>query len=338
MRRMRNALLGVLLAAGALVVAAALAELLWRLLRVRSWVPASPFVVAYDEDLGWRYRPGTQARHRTEEFDVDVRFDALGRRVGEEDTAPDAPTAVFVGDSLTLGWGIEDEETFAARTSEALGDRNVNLGVAGYGTGQSYLKLRRDGLPLDPELVVYTFCANDLIEVLHGRRYGRAKPRFRLEEGRLVLSPARDRSRFLERHSSLYGSWRSFLEGKNPVALSEEQTLEARRLIVRLVRAMAAESRTAGATFVLVAAHQPWLKESLEGQAAAVWVEAGPALDRAVREEGPVRFQRDPHWNARGHRVIAAEIVRKLLRAPAPRSPASGAGRTPPRGRTAGPA
>jgi hypothetical protein len=310
--RLRRAALGLLVAGGSLVAAAVLAELLWRFLRVRSWVPASPFVMAWDEELGWGYQPETRVRHRTEEFDVEVRFDAHGRRVGEEDAPPCAPLALFVGDSLTLGWGVAEEETFASRVGEALGLRMANLGVAGYGTDQCYLKLRRDGLPLRPSLVVYTFSPNDLVEVLHGKRYGRAKPRFRLEGDQLVLSPARERSRFLERHSSLYGSWQSFLQGRTPATLTSGQVREVRRLITRLIRAMAADSRAAGATFVLVTAHQPWLHEAVDGQPRAVRVDAGPALDRTVREGGPVRFTRDPHWNAPAHGVVAEEIVATL--------------------------
>ncbi|HYO11657.1 MAG TPA: SGNH/GDSL hydrolase family protein [Thermoanaerobaculia bacterium] len=303
--------LALLVAVGALVISAVLTELLWRFLRARSWVPASPFVVAYDEDLGWRYRPGTRARHRTADFDVDVRFDAHGRRVMEEAPPPGAPLAVFVGDSLTFGWGVTGKATFAARIGKVLGFRTTNLGVAGYGTDQSYLKLRREGLPLRPKLVVYTFSSNDLVEVLHEKRYGRAKPRFRLEGARLVLSPVRDRSRFLERHFSLLGSWQSFLQGLSPAPLSEAEIQEARRLIVHLVRAMAEESRAAGATFVLVAARQPWLKKGLAGQPGVVLVDIGPALDRA-RREGPVGFSHDPHWNTRGHQTVAAEVVQAL--------------------------
>jgi hypothetical protein len=299
-------------------------------------VPASPIPVRYDADLGWGYPPRVRVRHRDAEFDVELRFDAAGRRGGGIDPAG-PPVAVFVGDSLTLGWAVAEEETFAVRTGRALGFQTANLGVAGYGTDQSYLKLLRDGLPLRPALVVYTFCRNDLAEVLHGRRYGRSKPRFRQQEDRLVLSPVAERTTFLERHSALYGSFQSFLQGRRDGALSEAETREARRLVLRLTRAMAAASRNAGSRFVLITDGDSWLAAALTGLGPEVlYADARPFLRQAAGE-GPVRFASDPHWNGCGHAAVAAAVVRTLAAAPpaGPR-PAGPAGRTPPRAAAAG--
>jgi hypothetical protein len=338
--RLRQLSQGALLSFVVLTAAAVGAELLWRVLKSRSWVPASPFPVRFDPDLGWSYPPRGRVRHRTAEFDVEVRFDDAGRRGGGI-SAAGPPVAVFVGDSLTLGWGLAEEETFAVRVGRALGFQVANLGVAGYATDQSYLKLVRDGLPLSPVLVVYTLCPNDLREVLHGRRYGRSKPRFRLQGARLVLSPVAERTSFLERHSALYGSLGSLLErSSGPPSAGEVR--QARLLVLALARAMAAASREAGARFVLVTYQQTWVVEPLEdSQPGSVSVvDAGPALARARRREGPVEFVRDPHWNRRGARVVAEEILRSLvgvrLSAPAGSPPSGRAGRTPPRGGTAG--
>jgi lysophospholipase L1-like esterase len=310
--RLRRLLQGGLLSLVVLAAAAAAAEMLWRVLKSRSWVPVSPFAVRYDPVLGWGYPPYSRVRHRTAEFDVEFRFDNAGRRGGG--ISPyGPPVAVFAGDSLTLGWGLAEPETFAARAGRALGLQVANLGVAGYATDQAYLRLLRDGLPLRPRLVVFTFCPNDLREVLHGRRYGRSKPQFRLEGGRLVLSPVTDRTTFLERHSVLYGSIASLRERYSAPQSADDSRL-AQALVLALVRAMAAASRTAGARFVLVIyERESWLIEPLTRlEPGSVVVDAGPALARARLREGPVEFDRDPHWNGRGARVVAGEILRSL--------------------------
>lgn len=266
---------------------------------------------------------------------MEVRFDAAGRRGGGINPAG-PPVAVFVGDSLTLGWGVAEEETFAARVGRALGLQTANLGVAGYATDQSYLKLLRDGLPLRPALVVYSFCPNDLREVLHGRWYGRSKPRFQLQDGRLALSPVSARTLFLERHSSLYGSFLSYLQERSERPPSEPEVREAQRLIVHLVRAMAEASRRAGARFVLVTEGEPWLRPALAGLGpGAVWVDVRPSLQQAARK-GSVSFDSDPHWNRRGHAAVAAAVVRTLAAPAVEPRPSGPAGRTPPRAATAG--
>jgi lysophospholipase L1-like esterase len=76
---------------------------------------------------------------------------------------------VTVGDSLTLGWGVGDEETFSARLEQFLHekfpDRNldvVNLGVGGYDTRQEVTLLKRHVDELEPDLVVIGFYSNDV--------------------------------------------------------------------------------------------------------------------------------------------------------------------------------
>jgi hypothetical protein len=53
----------------------------------------------------------------------------------------------MVGDSYTFGWGVNDDETFASQLDDLLKKesdvREVNLGVGGYGTLASAIRLDR---------------------------------------------------------------------------------------------------------------------------------------------------------------------------------------------------
>lgn len=309
MTRGRLRLLRAGVCALSLLAAALAGELLWRFLRLRvPGLASNPIPTIHDAELGWRYPPDVQVRHRTAGFDVTVRLDGQGRRVGREPGRPGAPRAVFIGDSLTLGWGVEEEDSFVGQLREDLGWETVNLGTAGYGTDQSYLRLRRDGLSQRPAVVVYTYCRNDPVEVLHARRYGRAKPRFRLEGGRLAGFPPR--VSFFERHSALYHSASSFL-ARYEAPPTAAQRSAAQDLIARLVLAMDEASRRAGARFALVYYDEPWLRRSLEGHG-VLQIDWGPALARARREGGPALFAPDGHWTRHGNRLVAREIARAL--------------------------
>ena len=298
------------------------AEALWRFLRSRGYGPAtnSSYVV-HDDVLGWRYSPDSTSRHTGGDFDVEIRIDRQGRRSsGEDPVASGLPRVVFVGDSLTFGWGVRSQESFPSLTGQMLEVEVINLGVAGYGTDQQYLRLQRDGLPLAPAAVVLTFCQNDLSEVISERKYGRTKPRYRFEGSRLVLSEAGERTPALERYSALYRSIRYFLARRSEAPLEGERLAAARRLVRRLIRSMAEDSRQVGARFIVVHSGSRWLSRGLGEDVERI--DVGEALKRAA-SDGPVTFLSDPHWNARGHRVVAEKIGAVLGSAPSPPVPAA---------------
>ncbi len=292
-----------------LLLSALAVEGAWRSFLGRRAAPAT----VYDEVLGWGFAANVKGRHTSGDFDVEVRTDGLGRRrAGDDQVDSGRPKVVFAGDSITFGWGVEVEDSFPFLIGNRLEVEVVNLGVSGYGTDQQYLKLRRDGLPLGPAAVVVTLSENDFVEVMSDWGYGWTKPRFRWQDQNLVLSPAGERSPFLERYSSLYRSLKFYRRLRFPSGGFEAAQLpDARRLVRRLIRSMAEESRQAGARFFVVHSGDEWLAQALDEDGVGR-IDVATALRDAVGREGPVSFAGDPHWNARGHRVIAESLAPKL--------------------------
>lgn len=147
----------------------------------------------FSDTRGWVPRSGTSVvidGHR-------VTINARGFR-GRDLPIPKATghtRVVVLGDSIAFGLHISDDETFAhlldARDN---GIEAANLAVQGYGPDQELLTLTREGLRLDPDVVILAFClANDLADaVLPVSLYDGTtpKPRFRLVGNRLVLDDA----------------------------------------------------------------------------------------------------------------------------------------------------
>jgi lysophospholipase L1-like esterase len=80
---------------------------------------------------------------------------------------------VIVGDSLTMGWGVADDETYSARLARLLHQRFpnrdldvVNLGIGGYNTRQEVTLLARNVSRLEPDLVLVGFYSNDVPDTL----------------------------------------------------------------------------------------------------------------------------------------------------------------------------
>jgi lysophospholipase L1-like esterase len=75
-----------------------------------------------------------------------------------------------IGDSISLGWGVSQEDGFPEVMEELLdqpGQKPVevlNFGVVGYNIEQIVESLRSKALRFDPDVVVYAFCLNDPLD------------------------------------------------------------------------------------------------------------------------------------------------------------------------------
>lgn len=120
-----------------------------------------------DPDLLFSLAPGAS------DFDgqVLIRTNSLGLRTPE--VGPKAPgeyRILCLGESTTMGIGVDEGETYSARLERLLRQRRpgrpwtvVNAGVASYSSYQSLLYLRERGLALRPDLVLFYHEVNDYL-------------------------------------------------------------------------------------------------------------------------------------------------------------------------------
>lgn len=187
-KRRRRVLARVLLAGAGLVAAVAVAEAaMWTfdLFGVRH----GPNTLRYRTEAlrptwfdaqGTRDLDGTLFRHKpstTTSFGpFHITTNALGFR-GPEVAVP-KPEGTFrivvLGDSVTLGWGIDDEVTFCRRVERTLNARGdgrryevVNTGHLSYDSMQEAALFEREALALAPDLVLLVFVTNDVVEPTH---------------------------------------------------------------------------------------------------------------------------------------------------------------------------
>jgi hypothetical protein len=320
-KRLKNSLYNLALALVSLAVGLVLVELTWRSLRSNHYGPVTNLsYVAYDDTLGWKYRPGMKVRHKTDHFDVGVDIDAFGRRVGRECLPANSdgpvrrpPRLVFLGDSFTFGWGVEAKSSFACVLARQAGVRVTNLGVAGYGTDQEYLVFEASVAALAPDVVVLTFWMNDPWEVLVGRHYGRPKPSFSYQGNELKLSLADRRADFLDRHSSLKISLHNFFERRRRQPLTDLEEERAIRIIQELMRRMATRTVAMGSRFLLVSQDIEWLSRDFLPAGEGIYhLDVGPGLRKAHADGTRVRIPGDGHWSVAAHRIVASHIAEKL--------------------------
>ena len=115
-------------------------------------------------EFGWMNRPnfsgeGFEHGRNPREFDSRGLVSIDAAQLAADDQRP---RIIAIGDSSTFGWGIRAEHTFVEVLDDLLPDFSViNLGVLGYSSFQGYQRLIKQGLPLQPAMLIVSFNYND---------------------------------------------------------------------------------------------------------------------------------------------------------------------------------
>lgn len=160
---MRNGLLSAALLTAALLFAAILGEIGLRLLGYagapQSFIGNTRRVE--DPILNWRFVP-----HSTvQDGKVVYKYNSAGFR--DEDHSTEKPSGVtrlvVIGDSVTEGSGVRQEELFSSYLQSLLGSTYevINLGMSGLNTPQEVHLLEVEGLKYRPDVVLMNFVLND---------------------------------------------------------------------------------------------------------------------------------------------------------------------------------
>jgi hypothetical protein len=273
-----------------------------------------------DSELLYRLRPG-RCRFATDEFDSEVRVS--GRHL-REDRVVGSPDLVFLGDSYTLGWGVEREASFPAIVSRGLWMQEVVAANSSYGTVRELLLLRRLDLS-DFGTVILQYCTNDIEEnreFIRSRGYVPSPPEV---YGKWVAVAGRiDRKRMLAhaRH------WFSFLwsdlwsaavgtERTEATVVTPEEHAEA---LLEVLDAFRSDLR--GRPVLVFAADMgpgevSFVRAINEGVTSTrlPTVKALPATLDVIPED---LFRLDRHWRPRGHEAVAAALAASGLLRPGP--------------------
>ena len=150
---------------------------------------------SFDAELGWVRKPGTKGEDRTltkaAGFVVDER--GCRRNPGFEGRPP---TIAVFGDSFAFCRLVNDDETWLHYLARDLDENVANFGVGNYGLDQACLRMERELPNLSCRLVVMCVVPETMARIhsywKHYFEFGNVlafKPRFTLEDARLVLHP-----------------------------------------------------------------------------------------------------------------------------------------------------
>jgi len=126
-------------------------------------------IPAEDPDQAHRHRPHAKARL----MGVEIALNSIGLRNAEVPARKSAGTVriLVLGDSIAMGWGVEEKDCFARRLEGRLNRRAaetggpayevVNAGVGNTNTVQEWAYFKNAGHRLDPDMLLLAFFIND---------------------------------------------------------------------------------------------------------------------------------------------------------------------------------
>jgi lysophospholipase L1-like esterase len=130
----------------------------------------------FDEELGWRLKPGEYTVKAPQAFFTHhVVINKFGIRGPEIAAAiPGVRRVIVLGDSFTFGQAVDDAALFSTRLEQRLNQATpelkyqvINAGVPGYGTAQELLMLRRlAAAGIVGDVYVLNVFTNDILDNL----------------------------------------------------------------------------------------------------------------------------------------------------------------------------
>jgi hypothetical protein len=285
---------------------------------VRAFVPlqdVGPPLTEYDPVLGQRLKRSFRGVRETPEFRMEFSSNSLGQRGPE--LAGAKAEILFLGDSFTMGYGVDDGQEFPQLLGAKLGVPVANMGLGGTGPDRWPRILRGEARSFAPRIVVLQLCHTDVKDVARGNLASLDERGELVERDPPPLPAGRRLQKVLEvfpwiGESHLLGLLRQ-VRGRRarPASPGVEFAGDP-----PLARALLAES-------IRCCSEQDWkvvvlsadIPDSEAAPFAATCAEQGiPFLRMPSKREAPeLYFAVDGHWTAAGHRR-AAELLEPWLR------------------------
>ncbi len=304
---------------------------------VRAFIPVrnvGPTFTEFDPVYGKRLKANFQGTRVTPEFSMELTTNQLGHR-GPPRTALPEGAILFLGDSFTMGYGVNDDEVFVSLISERLQGAYssvpdvINLGIGNLGNGRWLKFLKQEGREHNPALIVLQLTGNDFAD-------NRRENLFEVDEsGNLAeFEPAETGTRTIQKiveavpgitSSYLFAAARqasqSLLQSApEPTAATRSQPTNNRpnnrrfdltyKIIDQIIE-WSAQNSVPLITFVVAAS-----PAQLEGLEPLFSRRNLPLITAPAKEDSPdLYYETDGHWNAAGHRHIADVLYPSILKA-----------------------
>lgn len=281
-----------------------------------------PHCAHYDSTRFYELNPGN-FNFSNREFSNEFRVNSQGFR--DDEKSLDYPKIVVLGDSYTMGWGVDQDQTYPQLLENVMGYGVLNTGISSYGTAReisSLDKVNTDSM----EYLIIQYCPNDLVE----------NKQFILNDNKLIVSTENVYNNLVKQHQKrkdyflfkhLYYTT-VFLSSdtlKKDAAVptnskpnKPRKKIHGEKAFLEIIRNC---DRIPAHTRIIVFAleaercHNGFndqLRKLLEMEFTSSLADRISFVDLGGLIESTHRHKWDPHLNASGHQVVANKLAQRL--------------------------
>ena len=161
-KKIRGIFLNIIMLIIVVIVVIAALEIFTRL-----FLPQDLNYLQFDSNLRYKGVNNIETTFKTKEFNNTIKLNDKGLRDYNHDYESNKYRILFLGDSMTFGYGVEAEETYPKVLEKILNEKNnsyetINAGITAYNTAQELTYLETEGLKYKPNLVILGFMLNDV--------------------------------------------------------------------------------------------------------------------------------------------------------------------------------
>jgi hypothetical protein len=95
----------------------------------------------YDPKLFYTLKPNARFNYSNAEFDNPFATNSMGVR--DDENSLNKPPVICLGDSYGMGWGVDQDSTYAQQLERLSGKKVLNAAISSYGTAREIINLGR---------------------------------------------------------------------------------------------------------------------------------------------------------------------------------------------------
>lgn len=281
----------------------------------RNIIQYMPECARFDPQLTYTLKPG-ECTFENPEFRNRISINSLGVR--DDETSLDSPEVIVLGDSLTMGWGVDNMMAFPFIIEKKSGKKVLSAAVSSYGTVREVLLMDRvDTSAL--EYLIIQYSDNDFSENISFDRTPRRPPEFYES---IVIAHADEKKYYFGKHIVRYIRALLDMETANPPQYTVTSATAARGPLAEVqyfLKALLRSSSDLSGVRIIVTeiglnAHNDKeftgaLREGIKQEGLPGHISGMEIIDLSGILSSDDYYQIDDHLNSSGHRKIAEAVL-----------------------------